>query len=112
MFTVFNHLQILFFWDLAWKKNLVTYQFNLDSNKIIFEFAATTSLREVVVTGAELFEDQDNYSIKDKREYNILASSAYFANPQPLTDVQTQYFKSWLLKKQGRKSLIRYKQPR
>lgn len=47
---------------------------------------------KVVVTGAELFEDQDNCSIKDKREYNILASSAYSANPQPLTDVQTQYF--------------------
>lgn len=33
----FNHLQILFFFKTSHeKKNLVTYQFNLDSNKIIF----------------------------------------------------------------------------
>lgn len=35
----FNHLQILFFFypeTSHKKKNLVTYQFNLDSNKIIF----------------------------------------------------------------------------
>lgn len=74
------------------KKNLVTYQFNLDSNKIIFWICSNNKSAKVVVTGAELFEDQDNYSIKDKREYNILASTAYSTNPQPLTDVQTQYF--------------------
>lgn len=89
----FNHLQILFFSKTSHeKKNLVTYQFNLDSNKIIFWICSNNKSVKVVVTGVELFEDQDNYSIKDKREYNILACSAYSANPQPLTDVQTQYF--------------------
>lgn len=44
------------------------------------------------VTVAELFEDQDNYSIQDKRKYNKLASYVYLVNLHPLTDVQTQYF--------------------
>jgi len=44
----------------------------------------------VFVTVADLFEDQDNYSIQDNRKYNMLTS--YSANLHPLTDVQTWYF--------------------
>lgn len=91
---LFNHLQIEIFKDVEGEKNLVTYQFNLDSNKINFWICTNKKSGKVVVTVLELFEDQDNYSIQDNREYNILASYVYSANLHPLTDVQTQYFKN------------------